>query len=129
MEKPVLFIQFIPIKIPTPEPEPEPVLEPEPEPKEDTTWIADVVIDFILELPLNDPDRRPSGLLIPEFWSDNRVYAEWGKDINLEQMESIVKEKLILIDSDPGWLKVYIYINKKCKQILLIFSSLNSVLI
>ena len=30
-------------------------------------------------------------------------YAEWGKDINLEQMESIVKEKLILIDSDPGW--------------------------
>ena len=78
------------------------MLEPEPEPKEDTTWIADVVIDFILELPLNDPDRRPSGLLIPEFWSDNRVYAEWGKDINLEQMESIVKEKLILIDSDPG---------------------------
>merc|ERR1712038_1619236 len=107
--------KIIPIKIPTPEPEPEPEPEvepepepevepepePEPEPKEDTTWIADVVIDFILELPLNDPDRRPSGLLIPEFWSDNRVYAEWGKDINLEQMESIVKEKLILIDSDP----------------------------
>ena len=38
MEKPVLFIQFIPIKIPT----------PEPEPKEDTTWIVDVVIDIIL---------------------------------------------------------------------------------
>ena len=110
MEKPVLFIQFIPIKIPTPEPEPEPVLEPEPEPKEDTTWIADVVIDFILELPLNDPDRRPSGLLIPEFWSDNRVYAEWGKDINLEQMESIVKEKLILIDSDPGSYSIHTYV-------------------
>ena len=62
-----------------------------------------------LELPLKEPEpepepaRRPSGMLIPEFWSDNRVYAEWGKDINLEQMESIVKEKLILIDSDPGW--------------------------
>ena len=111
MEKPVLFIQFIPIKIPTPEPEP--VLEPEPEPKEDTTWIADVVIDFILELPLNDPDRRPSGLLIPEFWSDNRVYAEWGKDINLEQMESIVKEKLILIDSDPGSYSIHLFC---CKQ-------------
>ena len=103
------------------------MLEPEPEPKEDTTWIADVVIDFILELPLNDPDRRPSGLLIPEFWSDNRVYAEWGKDINLEQMESIVKEKLILIDSDPGWYSTYV--NKKCEQILLNFFILNYVTI
>ena len=50
---------------------------------------------------LRSPNSRNFQIPYTQYFSINRVYAEWGKDINKEQMEGIVLEKLQMIENDP----------------------------
>ena len=59
---------------------------------------TDLTVEITILLSLNS---RNFQIPYTQSFSINRVYAEWGKDINKEQMEGIVLEKLQMIENDP----------------------------
>ena len=61
----------------------------------------DIILDIIQDF-ITNKFKTFSGRLMPDFWAEKKMYAEWKIDIGKEDMEEIILEKLHMVISDPG---------------------------